>query len=64
MRLNKTEKAYIKRLFELKPDCTGKELNNMLNFMNVHDMKGLDEHRRSRDDTILNECITYTAQTL
>lgn len=52
---NKVERQYIKRLFELKPNCTGQELYNFLEWCNRHDMKGVEAHYgHVRDDVILN----------
>lgn len=60
LKTNKTERVYINRLFELKPDCTGRELLNLFEWMNTKDLKGFDEHfHHVRDKVILNEAIRY-----
>ena len=39
MTITETDSKYINRLFELKPDCTGKELLNFIKWLSVTDMR-------------------------
>lgn len=56
MILNKTEKIYIDRLFELKPNCTGKELLSLMQWMATKNMPGWDDnYGHIRDDVILGK---------
>ena len=55
IKLNKTEQKYFDKFFELKPDCSGKELWKFLTWMSGHVMIEVDRcYGRSMDDIILN----------
>lgn len=54
---NKTERKYIDRLFEIKPNCSGEELINLLNWMNTKDMPGWDAHYGHVMDEAINKAI-------
>ena len=57
-RWNQTERKYISRLFEIKPDCSGEELMNLMMWMNTKNMSAWDKHYGNDIDEVISNVIT------